>query len=215
MSKRLFKTLTILVSILSMAVFFQNCSEATFSDATGAGSGKTGTGLDVGDAEQDPVDPEVPADPMDNDPDEPIAVLPNAFGCTENDIADIRLNIESVSIGGTQVTAAVGIQSLVSMAAGFNVLLDGPAKGGQVRLKLSDINNQVVDTAGQAYALKTPSAQQSGVKIVAQGNLRLKGNTAYTVSFFLDPNSQVVRTGNGQCILRPTLMMTATEEVEF
>ena len=213
MNKRLFKTLTILVSILSMAVFFQNCSEASFSDVSTTGSGKTG--LDVGDPEQDPVDSEVPADPMDNNDDDNLAVLPNAFGCTENDIADIRLNIESVSLGGTQLTAAVGIQSLVSMAQGFNVLLDQPAKGGQVRLKLSEINNQVVDTAGQAYALKTPSAQQSGVKIVSRGNLRLKGNTAYTVRFFLDPNSQVVRTGNGQCILRPTLMMTATEEVEF
>lgn len=208
MNSRILKTFTILLCAFSMALFFQNCSEATFSDASTA-SGKTG--LDVGAPEEEPVDPEVPADPMDD----PIAVVPNAFGCTENDITDIRLNIESVSLGGTQLTAAVGIQSLVSMAEGFNVLLDQPAKGGQVRLKLSEINNQVVDTAGQAYALKTPSAQQSGVKIVAQGNLRLKGNTAYTIRFFLDPNSQVVRTGNGRCILKPTLRMTASEEVEF
>lgn len=208
MYKTYLKNLGLILGLLVLIVGFQNCSEAVFSN-TSTASGKN-TGMDVGAPEEPPVDPDIPADPMDDE-----VVLNVQYGCTDNDISDIRLNINSVTLGGTNLTAALGVRSLVEMAEGFNVILDKSAKGGQVRLKLEDFNNQVVDSAGQAYALKTPSAQQSGLKIVTKGNLQLKGNTAYTLRFFLDPATQVVRTGSGKCILKPVLHLTAVEEFEF
>ncbi|MCL9808289.1 DUF4382 domain-containing protein [Flavobacterium luminosum] len=99
-----------------------------------------------------------------------------------------------VSIG----TAAPQVYNLLDLTGGVSALLASDAvipSGhlGQIRLVLGDDNSVVKD--GVTYPLKTPSAQQSGLKLLVNKNLE----AGYTYDFLLDfdvEKSVVVQAGS-------------------
>lgn len=111
-----------------------------------------------------------------------------------------------VSIGNIKP----GIYDLLDLTGGVNVLLadnDVPSGNlGQIRLILGEHNTVVKD--GETYPLKTPSAQQSGLKL--QVNQTLTGGATY--DFLLDfdvEHSVVVETGNsGGFNLHPVIRVS-------
>ena len=71
----------------------------------------------------------------------------------------------------------------------------------QIRFILGDDNTVTVD--GETYALTTPSAQQSGLKLNIDAEVE-EGST-YTLLVDFDAARSIVETGNGMYILKPVL----------
>lgn len=113
-----------------------------------------------------------------------------------------------VSIG----TVIPQVYNLLDLTGGINVLLvDNEVPSGylgQIRLLLGENNTVVKD--GVTYPLKTPSAQQSGLKLKI--NQTLVGGVSY--DFLLDfdvENSIVVQAGNsGNYNLHPVIRVSTT-----
>jgi hypothetical protein len=129
-------------------------------------------------------------------------------------IKDVFVNVTGAYVGQTKVVAALGMRSLDELAKGFNIILDNPAKSNQIRLILSDKNNHAIDSAGNRYEIKVPSGEPSGLKILLPKQKNFSGNTAYTVIFALDLDTQIVRSPN-ECLLKPMLHAMEIGELEF
>jgi predicted small secreted protein len=78
----------------------------------------------------------------------------------------------------------------------------------QIRLLLGDNNTVVVD--GETYALKTPSAQQSGYKLNV--NAVVEEGQVYELVIDFDASQSITKTGNGSYILKPVLRTVNLEE---
>lgn len=77
----------------------------------------------------------------------------------------------------------------------------------QVRLVLEDTGNEVVLDDGTRHQLKTPSAQQSGLKIHAPYTVVANTTTDYVLDF--DACKSIVVAGNsGQWILKPVVRLS-------
>ncbi len=119
----------------------------------------------------------------------------------ENDSEEGPDDVEWVDLD----LANPGLYNLLDYRNGETVLLAGgdiPAgKISQVRLLLGDESHVVID--GVDYALKTPSAQTSGLKF----NLHdvLLADLMYSFVIDFDASRSVVKTGNGKYILKPSI----------
>lgn len=112
----------------------------------------------------------------------------------ENDADWIKLDAQS------------GVYNLLELTNGLDVLLaeaELPAgKLSQIRLVLGE--NNTLKQYDQLIALKTPSAQQSGLKLSINADLEPGKN--YTVLLDFDAGRSVVKAGNsGSYILKPVI----------
>lgn len=98
-----------------------------------------------------------------------------------------------------------GIYDLLQFRNGLDTLLvraDVPAgKINQIRLILGSNNSVVV--SGQSYALNTPSAQESGLKLNLNQTFAAGG--AYDIWLDFDAGKSIVETGNGKYQLKPVV----------
>ena len=98
-----------------------------------------------------------------------------------------------------------GVYNLLDFVNGKDTLLvkdEIPSgKLSQVRLILGEDNT--IKIGEDVYDLKTPSAQQSGLKLNVHADLLQGVAYAYTIDF--DASRSVVKTGNGKYILKPVL----------
>lgn len=77
----------------------------------------------------------------------------------------------------------------------------------QIRLVLADTGNSVTPIGGTAQELKTPSGQQSGLKIKA--DFTVLANTVNDFLMDFDACKSIVLTGNGKYILKPVVRLSA------
>lgn len=77
----------------------------------------------------------------------------------------------------------------------------------QIRLVLGTANYVVVD--GNELVLKTPSAEQSGLKL--QVNQELKADAEYTYIMDFDVDKSIVKTAAGGYILKPVIRLSVEE----
>jgi len=106
-----------------------------------------------------------------------------------------------------------GMYNLLDFRNGDDTLLGGvdlPAgKVSQIRLILGD-NNQIELEDGSTVDLKTPSAQQSGLKLNVDADL--KPGIPYDLELDFDAARSIVKAGNsGQYILKPVIRAFAKE----
>ena len=130
------------------------------------------------------------------------------------DVVDVRVKFGSDNDdeNGWQSLEAIntGIYDLLELTGGVNVLLvdDYEIPSGtlkQIRLILGEDNTVVID--GETFPLRTPSAQQSGLKI--QVNETLEGNYGYTFLLDFDVDESIVMAGNsGNINLKPVIRAT-------
>ncbi len=81
----------------------------------------------------------------------------------------------------------------------------------EIRLKLNEDNSIVV--SGQTKSLKTPSAQQSGVKL--KGHFEIVEGLLYTMRLHFDPNKSVVyNPGPDRYILKPVIEIAGNSLVD-
>lgn len=105
-----------------------------------------------------------------------------------------------------------GVIDLLSLTGGVTELLvDTELEAGylhQIRLVLGDNNTIVLNDGTEAeYALKTPSAQQSGLKVMV--NQELEAGANYTFILDFDVDKSVKTTGTGTFNLHPVIRVAA------
>lgn len=123
------------------------------------------------------------------------------------DIRDVQINVTGDDDNGWQSLEGVndGIYNLLDLVNDKDTLLalaDIPSgRIQQMRLILGSENSVVVD--GVEYELKTPSAQQSGLKLNIHQDV--KAGVLYTILLDFDATKSIVETGNQKYILKPVI----------
>ncbi len=122
------------------------------------------------------------------------------------DIQDVQINSDANSNSGWKsLNVQKGVYNLLKFTNGLDTLLGGielPAgKVSQIRLVLGD--NNTVKIADQSFNLTTPSAQQSGLKILV--DTQLSAGITYKITLDFDAAQSIVQTGSSKYILKPVI----------
>lgn len=127
---------------------------------------------------------------------------PGDYDAVFIDVAEVRVITPS---GQYSSSAQAGIYNLLELTGGKDTLLASiqvPSESIQeIRLVLGSNNTVVVDSV--SYALKTPSAQSSGLKIKFEQNLEADMTYNWVLDF--DAGQSVVERGNGDYLLKPVI----------
>lgn len=133
---------------------------------------------------------------------------PGDYKAVYVDIQEIRVNATDDENEGWVALEDInaGVYNLMELTNGIDTLLaenEIPSgKISQIRLVLGD-QNSVID-GEDSVALKTPSGQQSGLKLKV--NATLESDLAYDILLDWDAAQSVVKAGNsGQYILKPVI----------
>ena len=126
------------------------------------------------------------------------------------DIQGVEVNSQEEDGGWMALDINEGVYNILEFTNGLDTLLGTiqlPAgKISQIRLKLGANNS--IKIADQFIALKTPSGQQSGLKILV--NTTLQAGVTYKILLDFDCARSIVSTGSGKYILKPVIR-TITE----
>ncbi len=123
------------------------------------------------------------------------------------DVQDVRINYSNDTSKGWVSLAGVktGSYDVLRLANGKDTLLaDAQINAGriqQIRLVLG--TNNFVRVDGERYDLKTPSAQQSGLKLKI--NQDVAEGVTYKLLMDFDASRSIVKTGKGKYILKPVI----------
>jgi hypothetical protein len=123
------------------------------------------------------------------------------------DIQDVQVHSEGGDPENGWISLSInkGVYNLLELTNGLDTLLGSttlPAgKITQVRLILGE--NNTIKTGDVSSDLNTPSAQQSGLKV--QVNTELKEGITYTILLDFDAARSIVATGSGQFNLKPVI----------
>jgi hypothetical protein len=116
-----------------------------------------------------------------------------------------------ISVGDKTQVGEGKIYDLLKLTGGANIMVTDSlipsGTLGQIRLVLGDENTVVVD--GASFALTTPSAQQSGLKL--QVNQTLTSGTTYEFLLDFDVDKSIVTTGSSKYILKPVIRVSTME----
>jgi hypothetical protein len=134
---------------------------------------------------------------------------PADYDAVNIDIQKVEVKASSdTSDSGWQTVnvARPGVYNLLDFKNGVDTMLaaadlPAPVTLSQVRLVLGDNNSVVID--GQSYPLKTPSAQQSGLKLNIHSTLT--ADIVYHLWIDFDASRSIVATGSGKYILKPVI----------
>jgi hypothetical protein len=129
---------------------------------------------------------------------------PAAYDALWLDIQGVQI-ISDAGVSTTLTPARAGLYDLLALRNGIDTLLTtGPVPAGtisQIRLLLGPNNSVVVN--GNSYALNTPSAQESGLKLNLHETVLAGGSYTFWLDF--DASKSIVQTGNGQYKLKPVI----------
>lgn len=121
------------------------------------------------------------------------------------EVASIEVHTEAD--GWMSFDSDLGQVNLLAYANGATTLIaEAEVPRGRVdaiRLVLGDDNFVVVD--GDTFALQTPSAMQSGLKIDLNADLQAEGEYEWTLDF--DAGQSIVEMGNGEFNLKPVIRL--------
>lgn len=134
--------------------------------------------------------------------------------CGNNGVKDIIVNIDHIEIRGThgEVLTLAGDLGETSIIGGtLPIFVSEDIDIVSVRLVLKDSGNVLIDDDNKSFNLKTPSGQQSGLKISFKGILSVEGG-AYNLSFRIDTETQIVKAGK-KCLLKPVLQFVSFKPI--
>jgi hypothetical protein len=128
---------------------------------------------------------------------------------------EVNVDIQGVEVkgpagGAVSLNVNAGIYNLLNFVNGLDTLIaSGSIQSGtitQIRLILG--SNNSVKVNGQVYPLSTPSAQQSGLKLLV--NQTLVPGVSYMLLLDFDAQQSIVEQGNGQYSLKPVIRVVST-----
>lgn len=143
-----------------------------------------------------------------------------------NNVSEVNVNIDHMELllerGGKQarinIAQNLGTINLLNFRNGIllgvsdiNIPEDVSVK--QIRMVLNETGHEVVYTDESKCALKTPSAQKSGVKILLKNPVTFESGKAYAMVIDFDAEKSVVQKGNGECNLKPVLKLVSATSV--
>ena len=169
----------VLTAITGASLIFWSCNK---SNSTGAGTGHLQVMLTDGPANYDAVNIDV-------------------------EKVEVNVSSDTGTSNGWQTLNLLrpGVYDLLKFSNGIDTVLaaaDLPAGTlSQMRLVLGGNNSVVIN--GQSYPLKTPSAQQSGLKFNIHS--MLTAGIVYRLWIDFDANRSIVATGSGAYILKPVI----------
>lgn len=115
-----------------------------------------------------------------------------------------------VSVANDDIVGEGKIYDLLTLTGGVSIVLaDTQVTSGhlgQIRLMLGDQNTVVVD--GVTHTLDTPSAEQSGLKLLV--NQTLSSGIEYEFMLDFNVDKSIVAKGNGGYSLKPTIKVSTT-----
>jgi len=121
------------------------------------------------------------------------------------DVQSVEVLSDNNSSNWVTLNTNAGIYDLTRLVNGrdtfFGAATLSSGSISQIRLILGTNNSVVIK--GQSYPLKTPSAQQSGLKLNV--NYSLVAGVNYVILLDFDANKSIVKTGNGEYTLKPVL----------
>jgi hypothetical protein len=134
---------------------------------------------------------------------------PALYDAVNIDVQSVQVNVsaDSGTSSGWQTVNLLhpGVYNLLAFRNGMDTILassDLPAgQYSQMRLILGSNNSVVIN--GQSYDLKTPSAQQSGLKFNI--HTTLTDGIVYRLWIDFDASHSVVATGSGKYLLKPVI----------
>lgn len=132
---------------------------------------------------------------------------PAAYDEVNVDIQEVKIQPADADEDDEWISLQVnrGIYNLLDYKNGGQILLAfsdlPPGQYSQLRIVLGTENSIMAD--GISAALKTPSAQQSGLKVII--DLELKGGSTSTLWLDFDAGRSIVRKGNGNYSLKPVI----------
>ncbi len=127
----------------------------------------------------------------------------------------VNIDLKAVEVIGNNgqnvsLNTTAGIYNLLDISNGLSTLIATStltdSKVAQIRLVLGTNNSVVVD--GVSYPLSTPSAEQSGLKLLVNQTLQADIQNEILIDF--DANVSVIQTGNGVYKLKPVLRTIVT-----
>lgn len=136
---------------------------------------------------------------------------PGDFDAVYIDVEAIRVHTDAQ--GWVTYNSNLGVVNILDYTNGeatllANVNLEANAHVNQIRLILGSDNSVVVD--GQTFALSTPSAMQSGLKINLDHTFAGGGDFTWTLDF--DAAQSIVTTGSGTYQLKPVVRLIVDNE---
>lgn len=136
---------------------------------------------------------------------------PGDFDAVNIDVEAIRVHTDAQ--GWVTYNSNLGVINILEYTNGeatllADVNLEANAHVNQIRLVLGTDNSVVVD--GQTYALSTPSAMQSGLKINLDHTFEGGGDYTWTLDF--DAAQSIVVQGNGSYQLKPVVRLIVDNE---
>jgi Domain of unknown function (DUF4382) len=123
---------------------------------------------------------------------------------------EVNIDLQAVEVTGSNgqtvtLSTTTGIYNLLDFSNGLSTLIAtsnlSDANVSQVRLILGTNNTVVI--GGVSYPLSTPSAEQSGLKLLVNQTLVADIQNELLIDF--DANASVIQTGNGTYKLKPVL----------
>lgn len=131
-----------------------------------------------------------------------LADMPGDYQQVNIDVVGVHLIVNDSLI---EMTTNQGIYNLLELVNGKDTLLVDEAshagKVSQVRLILGEANSVMVDSV--LNDLKTPSAQQSGLKLNVHQEILPGELYTFVIDFVVEKS--IVATGNGKFILKPVI----------
>jgi hypothetical protein len=129
--------------------------------------------------------------------------------------SEVNVDIQAVEVKGSNgelvlLNTNAGIYNLLDFTNGADTLIAtstlSDSRVNQIRLILGPNNTVVLD--GVTYPLSTPSAEQSGLKLLVNQDLYADIDNSILLDF--DANASIIETGNGTFKLKPVLRPVLT-----
>lgn len=128
--------------------------------------------------------------------------MPGEYQQVNIEVLAVEVKVNDTLI---EMTTNKGVYNLLEFVNGKDTLLvDDQLPSGvvsQIRLILGESNTVMVDSL--VYDLKTPSAQQSGLKLQVHEEIIAGESYSYIIDFMVEKS--IVETGNGKYILKPVI----------
>lgn len=129
------------------------------------------------------------------------------------DYEKVNVDIQDIQINGNNGWQSLpnvntGVYNLLDLTDGRETVLTSAEYSGkinQIRLVLGDSNSVVIDSV--EYPMETPSAQQSGLKLLL--NKELTTGITYAILLDFEAAKSVVKTGNEKFILKPVIKVVS------
>lgn len=135
--------------------------------------------------------------------------------CKNIEVKDVILNVKEISLeNGKSVFSGPGKVLMSELESGYKLKSNISTRSNQLRLVLYADGNKIINNSDNIeFDLKTPSAQQSGLKLNAKSKCDFEKDKEYLIKVEFDPDTQIVEAGK-KCLLKPVLNLISCSEVK-